>query len=54
MIEEDPVAGKHTVGLAVVYRLPEAVDFGTCVRAAWMERRALLLWNFDGLAIHLA
>ena len=37
MVEEDPVAGVHVVGFAVIDRNPISVELGHPVRRAWVE-----------------
>jgi hypothetical protein len=43
VVEEDTVARIHIVGLAIILRNPEGVQFGDAVGAAWVERRVLVL-----------
>ena len=54
VIEKDPVASEHAVGLPVVHRLPIAEHLGASVRAAGMERGLLGLRRLRHLAVHLA
>ena len=54
VIEEDPVAGKHVVGLAVVHGDPVAVELGCTVRAAGVEGRVFVLGYLLDLAEELA
>ena len=53
MIEQDPIAGKQAIGLAVVYGLPVGVDFGTSVGAARVKGRRFLLRDFYHFPKHL-
>ena len=51
MVEQDPVAGIDSVGLAVVYRYPVGVQLGHRIRGARIERRGLGLRNLLYLAV---
>src|ERR1700722_441347 len=46
MIEQDAVAGKHAVGLAVIHRDPVTVELGDAIGRAWIERRGFPLRGF--------
>mmetsp|Transcript_121778 Transcript_121778/g.345177 ORF Transcript_121778/g.345177 Transcript_121778/m.345177 type:complete len:203 (+) Transcript_121778:234-842(+) len=46
VVEEDPVAREHVVGLAVVRHDPVPVELRTGIRRAWVEWRRLLLRDF--------
>ena len=45
VVKEDAVASIHIVGLAVILRNPEGVQFRDAVGAAGVERRVLVLRN---------
>ncbi len=53
MVEQDPVAGEHSVRLTVIHRDPVAVELGDAVRRTRIERRRLLLRNLLHQAIQL-
>ena len=54
MIEQDPVAGVESVGFPIVDGDPVAVDLGSGVGAARVERGGFLLRDFPHLAEHFA
>src|SRR5690606_18927494 len=37
MIEENTIAGKHTIGLAIVYSDPVCIEFGHAIGRPWIE-----------------
>ena len=37
MVEQDPVAGKHLVAIAVIFRHPVGIQLGAGVRTPWLE-----------------
>ena len=53
VVEENPVAGIHAVGFAVVHRDPVGVELGDCIRGTRVERRGFLLRNLLNQAIEL-
>jgi len=54
VVEQDAVAGVHSVGFAVVDGDPVGVDLGRAVGAARVEGGGFLLRNFPHLAKHFA
>jgi hypothetical protein len=52
VVEENPVAGVHPVGLAVVHRDPVGIDLRARIGTARVEGRRLRLRDFQHLAIH--
>ena len=52
MIEEDSGTRVHVVALAIIHGDPMPVELGDAVRTAWVERRGLVLRNFNDLAKH--
>ena len=53
MVEQDAVAGEHSVTLAVVDRDPMGINFRRAIRAAGVERRRFLLRHFLDQPVHL-
>ena len=53
MIEQNAVAGKHVVGIAVFFHNPVTVLLGHGIRTVGVERRVLVLRHFLHLAIEL-
>ena len=53
MVEQDPVAGKDSVRLAVVDRDPVAIELGDSIWRARIERRGLALRRLAYLAVQL-
>jgi hypothetical protein len=53
VVEEDPVAGKHVVRLAVVFHDPKAVELGDTIGRTWMEGRGLALRDLVNEAVEL-
>jgi hypothetical protein len=54
VVEEDAIAGEKVVGVAVVGRLVEGVDFGARVRTLRSKRRGLRLRSLEHVSVHLA
>jgi len=52
MIEENGVAGKDAIGLAIVRGDPVGVGLGGTVRRAWPQGRRLVLGIFRRLTVH--
>ena len=53
MIEQDPIARKHAIGLAVVNDDPVRVKLRAAIRRARIERRGLTLGRLDDLTVQL-
>ena len=54
MVEQDAIAGEHTVGFAVVHCDPVGVQLGRAVRASRVEGRGLALRDLLHLAVEFA
>ena len=53
MVEQDTIAGKQVISLAVITRHPIGIYFGGRVRAARLKRGVFVLGRF-GPAVHFA
>ena len=51
VVEENAVAGKHVIGLAIINAHPKRVEFGATVRRSGVERRLLALRNLLHFAV---
>lgn len=54
MIEENAIAGIHSIGLSIVHRNPVGVELGDGVWAPRVERGGFHLWGFLHQAVQFA
>src|SRR5215203_1251917 len=52
MVEQNAVASKDAVSLAIIYRCVVCENFGTGVRGSWIERSSFGLRCFNYFAKH--